>query len=201
MSKERKITRAEKILDVLQVAWFIAWPCLYFLWFLLVDDTKYFLLIIIIILMAATPVLAFASFCLIISGRMRCKATKVLLSTVPLVLCSIIIIFFAWVAIRIDGPHRLDSVKIQIANFSSALELLKSDVGRYPSTVEGLQYLTLPSENFGPYMNSIPKDPWGHDFKYELINNQSYRISSSGEDGCWGTNDDVTSSKDNLDDL
>jgi general secretion pathway protein G len=61
--------------------------------------------------------------------------------------------------------------KAQISEFESVLDQYRLDVGRYPSTEEGLQALRArPSgvENWdGPYLRKeVPADPWGHLYVY-----------------------------------
>ncbi|MCZ6673194.1 MAG: type II secretion system major pseudopilin GspG, partial [Verrucomicrobia bacterium] len=64
------------------------------------------------------------------------------------------------------------------------------DNGRYPTTEEGLQSLmTAPAgaTNWkGPYMESMPLDPWNRDFQYRFPgknNTDKYDIYSLGNDG------------------
>jgi general secretion pathway protein G len=70
----------------------------------------------------------------------------------------------------------LDSAKVGTANtekatFVTALDLFKLDVGRYPTTDEGLEALVKDpptAENWnGPYLKVTNlNDPWGHPFVY-----------------------------------
>jgi general secretion pathway protein G len=67
---------------------------------------------------------------------------------------------------------KADAAKIEISQIAQTLDLYKLEIGRYPTTQEGLQALiTAPagvnSWN-GPYWkrSSIPKDPWGNEYKY-----------------------------------
>jgi len=61
-----------------------------------------------------------------------------------------------------------DAAKIEINQIGQTLDLYKLEIGRYPTTQEGLQALiTAPSgvANWnGPYWKNgtIPKDPWGN---------------------------------------
>lgn len=76
----------------------------------------------------------------------------------------------------------------------------KIDVGSYPKSEEGLKALTgAPSgkENRwkGPYIDKLPADPWGNEYKYRFpgsknINGTSgYDIWSLGEDGTESADD------------
>lgn len=67
---------------------------------------------------------------------------------------------------------KVRAAKAEIANISSAMDMFKFDVGRYPTTQEGLEALIkAPSgvENWnGPYVKQTNafKDPWGHTYNY-----------------------------------
>lgn len=92
--------------------------------------------------------------------------------------------------------------KTQIEQLSAGLDLFRLDVGRYPTTDEGLEALVNPPEGMerwnGPYMEKgIPKDPWdrkyiyispGEHGQYDLIS-----LGLDGEPGGEGENADITS--------
>ncbi|MCC7328453.1 MAG: type II secretion system major pseudopilin GspG [Burkholderiales bacterium] len=96
-----------------------------------------------------------------------------------------------------------DAAKIEINQIGQTLDLYKLEVGRYPTTQEGLQALiTAPSgvTNWnGPYWKSAstPKDPWGNEYKYTSPGTKgAYEIISYGADareGGDGPNKDITS--------
>jgi len=96
-----------------------------------------------------------------------------------------------------------DAAKIEINQIGQTLDLYKLEVGRYPTTQEGLQALiTAPSgvSNWnGPYWKNgtIPKDPWGNEYKYASPGTKgAYEILSYGADGKEGgdgPNKDITS--------
>ena len=98
---------------------------------------------------------------------------------------------------------KADAAKIEIAQIGQALDLYKLETGRYPSSSEGLQALvSAPSgaQNWnGPYWkkSSIPKDPWGNDYRYTSPGQKgAYDILSLGADGKEGgegTNKDISS--------
>jgi general secretion pathway protein G len=85
---------------------------------------------------------------------------------------------------------KADAAKIEIGQIGQTLDLYKLEVGRYPTTQEGLQALiTAPAgvTNWnGPYWkrNTIPKDPWGNEYKYASPGQHGpYDILSYGADG------------------
>lgn len=65
-----------------------------------------------------------------------------------------------------------NAAETQIATLSASLNLFRADVGRYPSTAEGLGALVkepVALENWsGPYVKSASslRDPWGRAFVY-----------------------------------
>ena len=88
-----------------------------------------------------------------------------------------------------------------INSTSTALDAFELDVGRFPSTEEGLQALvarpsTLTPEDEwnGPYMRELPLDPWKRLLIYTYPGDRSvdYDLISMGPDGEEGTEDDVT---------
>ncbi len=96
-----------------------------------------------------------------------------------------------------------DAAKIEINQIGQTLDLYKLEIGRYPTTQEGLQALiTAPSgvNNWnGPYWKNatIPKDPWGNEYRYTSPGTKGpYEIISYGADakeGGDGPNKDITS--------
>jgi general secretion pathway protein G len=73
--------------------------------------------------------------------------------------------------------HYLDSAKVstaktEVSNLAAGLDLFKYDVGRYPTTQEGLGALVSAPEGVdnwnGPYVKKTAKlsDPWGRPYNY-----------------------------------
>jgi general secretion pathway protein G len=95
------------------------------------------------------------------------------------------------------------AAKIEIGQIGQTLDLFKLEVGRYPTSQEGLQALiTAPpgvSNWNGPYWKraTVPKDPWGNDYVYTCPGTHgAYDIVSYGADGKEGgdgTDKDITS--------
>jgi len=76
-----------------------------------------------------------------------------------------------------------------VESLSSALDLYKLDVGRYPTSQEGLAALkTKPAsaENWnGPYVKPSTNlnDPWGHPYTYTVPGKHGeFDLSSNGPD-------------------
>jgi len=87
------------------------------------------------------------------------------------------------------------AAKGQIALFETALDNYRLDVGRYPTTEQGLQALRAQPDGVdkwdGPYLKkAVPADPWGNAFAYESPSEHGdYAIISYGADGRPGGED------------
>lgn len=87
------------------------------------------------------------------------------------------------------GESKTKTAAVQIEELGSTLDLFKLDVGRYPTTTEGLQALVqkpATAERWnGPYLRKkeVPKDPWGHDYLYAAPGQHgAYDLSTLGAD-------------------
>jgi general secretion pathway protein G len=91
--------------------------------------------------------------------------------------------------------------KIQIKELEGGLQLFSFDMGRYPSSAEGLEALVRnPGNNDswkGPYLaKDLPKDPWGRPYVYRSPGlHGDYDLFSCGADGVDGGDDDICSWK------
>ena len=97
-----------------------------------------------------------------------------------------------------------NAAKLEIDQIGQGLDLFKLEIGRFPTSQEGLAALvTAPSgvSNWnGPYLkrSTVPKDPWSNEYKYVSPGDQNrpYDIISLGPDGKEGgdgDNKDITS--------
>ena len=103
------------------------------------------------------------------------------------------------------GMAKLKTAKAQIELFGTALDGLRLDVGRYPTTEEGLKALRekpAGMDNWkGPYLpKEIPVDPWGSTYVYKSPGDHGdFDLVSYGKDkteGGEGENKDLVSWKD-----
>jgi len=95
------------------------------------------------------------------------------------------------------------AAKLEIEQIGQTLDLFKLEVGRYPTTQEGLQALiTAPAgvSNWnGPYWkkNTLPKDPWTNEYKYASPGQHGaydiWSYGADGKEGGEGVNKDITS--------
>lgn len=100
-------------------------------------------------------------------------------------------------------PAKETAARMQIENFGAALDSFLVDVGRYPSTQEGLAALRAKPSGVsdkwnGPYLKKdLPQDPWGNPYVYRAPGRSGgYEIISHGADGREGgegENADITS--------
>jgi len=101
------------------------------------------------------------------------------------------------------GGAKTDSAKLQIENLGAALDMYRLEVGRYPSTSQGIEALNkdpgdAPGWN-GPYLkkNVEIKDPWGADYQYRFPGEHGeydlYSYGADGSPGGEGENADVVS--------
>ncbi|OPY70894.1 MAG: Type II secretion system protein G precursor [Syntrophorhabdaceae bacterium PtaU1.Bin034] len=90
------------------------------------------------------------------------------------------------------GKGKQAAAKAQIELLGQALDQLRLDVGRYPTTQEGLSALaTNPGgmDNWdGPYLKkTVPNDPWGKAYNYQSPGaHGEYDLLSHGRDGAPG---------------
>ena len=97
------------------------------------------------------------------------------------------------------GGAKSDTAQLQIAELGSGLDLFYLEVGRYPTTEEGLSALAsepagVPNWN-GPYLrkNDIPRDPWGQVYHYRYPGESGdFDLYSLGRDNVDGGVDEDT---------
>ena len=127
-----------------------------------------------------------------------------------LVVLAILVFLVSMVVPRVLGTQKkadLQSAKTQIGMLKGSLQHYALDCKTFPTTDQGLQALLAKPADLddsvawgGPYIDSdsLPKDPWGHDYKYEYPPTHGTTadrpdIWSMGPDGQDGTDDDITS--------
>lgn len=127
-----------------------------------------------------------------------------------LVVITILGLLAALVGPRLFGKvsgARQKAAKAQIELFGTALDTFRLDVGRYPTTDEGLKALReKPAgvDNWqGPYLpKEIPVDPWQNPYVYRCPGEHGeYDLISFGLDrveGGEGENQDIVNWKDSV---
>ena len=98
------------------------------------------------------------------------------------------------------GGAKSKTAAVQISEIEKALEVYKLDVGRFPTSEEGLDALVKKPGSAngwnGPYVKGgVPTDPWSHPYRYANPGaNGGIDIVSLGADGAPGgdgENDDI----------
>jgi general secretion pathway protein G len=90
------------------------------------------------------------------------------------------------------GKSEATVARAQIEAFEKALDQFRLDVGRYPSTQEGLNALMSrpgdASKWAGPYLKkAVPTDPWGRPYVYRSPGSKGdFELVSLGKDGSPG---------------
>ena len=94
------------------------------------------------------------------------------------------------------------AAKAQIETIAKVINTYRIDVGRFPSSTEGLKALVekpaAANGWAGPYLDkAVPLDPWGHAYVYKMPGTQGrdFDLISYGSDGQPGGTDsaaDVT---------
>ena len=94
------------------------------------------------------------------------------------------------------GKSETAVARTQIEAFEKALDQFRVDVGRFPTTEEGLNALRVrPPDGAkwnGPYlMKAVPNDPWGRAYIYRAPGAKGdFDITSYGKDGVPGGSGD-----------
>ena len=104
--------------------------------------------------------------------------------------------------VRQEEKAKLKATQAQIELLGTALDTFRLDVGRYPTTEEGLEVLRRQPGGVqkwdGPYLKKeVPLDPWGKAYIYRSPGEHGpYDLLSYGADGVSGgegDNRDITS--------
>jgi general secretion pathway protein G len=98
---------------------------------------------------------------------------------------------------------RIAAAKQDVATLAQALKLYKLDNLAYPSTDQGLQALVarpnsapVPANwKAGGYLERLPKDPWGRDYRYLNPGRRGeidiFSLGADGEPGGEGNDADI----------
>lgn len=100
---------------------------------------------------------------------------------------------------------RVIAAKQDISSLLQALKLYRLDNQRYPTTDQSLQALVVkpttppipPNWKNGGYIERLPKDPWGNDYRYLNPGTHGeidvYSVGADGEPGGEGIDADIGS--------
>ena len=99
------------------------------------------------------------------------------------------------------GKSEIKVAKVQIDAFEKALDTYRLDLGRYPTTEQGLAALNEKPVNEakwqGPYLKKgVPPDPWGQPYQYRSPGEKGefdlFSFGKDGQVGGEGENADIT---------
>lgn len=100
------------------------------------------------------------------------------------------------------GSAKSEAAKVQVQQISSALDLYRLEIGRYPAQEEGLEALVEAPAGLtkwdGPYLKKKESivDPWGHVFVYRYPGEHGdfdlYTLGADNAQGGSGENQDIT---------
>lgn len=101
------------------------------------------------------------------------------------------------------GAAKTKAARVQIEDLSAALDMYKLDVGKYPTTEQGLVALVeSPSDSKrwnGPYLRKIkvPQDPWIQDYHFASPGQHGkfdlYSYGADEKEGGEGEDQDINS--------
>lgn len=125
---------------------------------------------------------------------------------VVLVIIAVITGLVAQNFIGRDDEARVQAVRADFNSIENALQMYRLDNGHFPSNEQGLEALMSepsgspsPRSWRGPYLRSVPRDPWGNDYDY--VNHGSNRVEiisygANGQPGGDGFDADLSSLED-----
>lgn len=132
----------------------------------------------------------------------RCRGFTMMELLIVLVIVGLLAALVGPTLYQQIKPAKQSIARAQIENFGTALDSFFIDLGRHPTTQEGLNVLRARPESEdkwkGPYLKKdLPNDPWGNPYIYVSPGrNGGYEIVSYGADGREGgehDNADITS--------
>ncbi len=119
----------------------------------------------------------------------RCAGFTLLELLVVLVIIGLLVGYVAPRYFSQVGKSEVKAARAQIKSLEDALDQYRLDVGRYPTSEQGLAVLfTQPAGEArwqGPYLKkAVPNDPWGNPYQYKQPGEHGeYDLLSLGKDG------------------
>ncbi|MCM8531619.1 MAG: type II secretion system major pseudopilin GspG [Lentisphaeraceae bacterium] len=95
---------------------------------------------------------------------------------------------------------KANAAKVEMNTLKQSVTNFKLDTGKFPTSLEDLVSNSQGLKNWKQYLEDVPKDPWGNDYRFEsrpeLFNKfEIISYGSDGQPGGEGTNADITLSK------
>ncbi len=101
------------------------------------------------------------------------------------------------------GESKTKAAKVQVEDLSASLDMYKLDLGRYPTTDEGLNALVESPDSSkpwnGPYLkkSKVPVDPWQQPYHYVSPGEHGkfdlFSYGADGKEGGEGEDQDLLS--------
>ncbi|MBL6986087.1 MAG: type II secretion system major pseudopilin GspG [Methylobacter sp.] len=101
------------------------------------------------------------------------------------------------------GESKTKAARVQIEDLAAALDMYKLDLGRYPTSEQGLSALIESPDNAnrwnGPYLRKakMPLDPWQQEYRYVSPGEHGkfdlYTLGADGKEGGEGEDQDIVS--------
>ncbi|MCF6252759.1 MAG: type II secretion system major pseudopilin GspG [Methylococcaceae bacterium] len=101
------------------------------------------------------------------------------------------------------GTSKTKAARVQIEDLSASLDMYKLDVGKYPTTEQGLNALVEKPADIkrwnGPYLRKtkVPQDPWVQDYHYASPGEHGkfdiYTYGADDKEGGEGEDQDINS--------
>ncbi|MBX3674092.1 MAG: type II secretion system major pseudopilin GspG [Burkholderiales bacterium] len=135
------------------------------------------------------------------SSPRSCRGFTLLELVMVLVIIGVILAMVGPRVFQNLGRANSETARLKIETIGGQLEVFKLDVGRYPTTQEGLAALIAPpagASNWnGPYLKDrkVFVDPWGREFQYRSPGEKGgfdiISLGADGKEGGDGENRDV----------
>jgi len=101
------------------------------------------------------------------------------------------------------GEAKTKAAKVQIEDLAASLDMYKLDLGKYPTSEQGLEALITAPEGLkrwnGPYLqkSKVPLDPWQQEYRYVFPGTHGkfdlFSLGADDKDGGEGEDKDITS--------
>lgn len=135
------------------------------------------------------------------AGELRARGFTLLELLVVLVIIGLLASYVGPKYFSQIGKSEVKAAKAQLDALEKALDAYRIDVGRYPTTEQGLTALDARPNNEakwqGPYLKkTVPLDPWGKAYQYRSPGEKGefdlFSLGKDGQPGGTGENEDVT---------